>query len=67
MLGQYVAIVAQALQPFSAVSGESLRLLCTGLLGAAEAIARELQAGKVTDTEARTVFAKLIIGSLRAA
>ncbi|MBA8907143.1 TetR/AcrR family transcriptional regulator [Aminobacter ciceronei] len=67
MLGEYVAIVAQALQPFSAVSGESLRLLCTGLLGAAEAIARELQAGKVTDTEARTVFAKLIIGSLRAA
>jgi hypothetical protein len=62
MLGEYVAIVALALQPFSAVSGEKLRLLCTGLLGAAEAIARE-----VTDTEARTVLSKLIVGSLRAA
>ena len=67
MPGEYVTIVALALQPFSPVSGETLRLLCTGLLGAAEAIARELQAGKVTDIEARTVFAKLIVGSLRAA
>jgi len=62
MLGQYVAIVAQALQPFSSVSGERLRLMCTGLLGAAEAIARE-----VTDTAARTVLSKLIVGSLCAA
>jgi hypothetical protein len=41
MLGDYVTIVALALQPFSSVSGERLRLMCTGLLGAAEAIARE--------------------------
>lgn len=62
MLGQYVTIVALALQPFSSVSGERLRLMCTGLLGAAEAIARG-----VTDTAARTVLSKLIVGSLRTA
>ncbi|WP_439502729.1 TetR/AcrR family transcriptional regulator [Aminobacter ciceronei] len=62
MLGQYVTIVALALQPFSSVSGERLRLMCIGLLGAAEAIARA-----VTDTAARTVLSKLIVGSLRAA
>ncbi len=64
MTSEYVSIMRLALQPFSAAEVEDLNLLCVGLLGSAEAIAREAQVGRVSDTAAARTMSSLIVGGI---
>ncbi|WP_315858844.1 TetR/AcrR family transcriptional regulator [Rhizobium leguminosarum] len=60
MMDEYVAIMSAALRPFIAPPGESLRILCVGLLGAAEAIARDVQASRTSQAAAVQALTSLI-------
>ncbi|MFE7370718.1 TetR/AcrR family transcriptional regulator [Streptomyces anulatus] len=60
----YAELMATALLPYSALAPQALRLRCVGMLGAAEAIAAELNRGRTTDGEAVTALAALIVGGL---
>lgn len=64
MIDEYVEIMCQALQPFSSLGEGDLRLTCVGLLGAAEAIAREQQNGRIAEANAIDVFSSLIAKSV---
>ncbi|WP_457581149.1 TetR/AcrR family transcriptional regulator [Ensifer canadensis] len=57
---EYVALVGAALAPFSRLSVDDLRLRCTGIAGAAEAIAREFVRGRTTEDHAAANLAVLI-------
>ena len=61
MMDEYIAIMCVALQPFIAAPGESLRILCVGLLGAAEAIARDVQASRISQDAAVDALSSLIV------
>lgn len=60
MIEEYVDLMCRALQPFSSLGTEALRLTCIGLLGAAEAIARERHDSRVSATVAIDAFSSLI-------
>ncbi|MBF6299114.1 TetR/AcrR family transcriptional regulator [Nocardia amamiensis] len=64
MLDSYTDLMAAALLPHSGLTAEALRLRCVGVLGAAEAIAAELNLGRATTTDAITALTDLIVGSL---
>ncbi|MFE0016533.1 TetR/AcrR family transcriptional regulator [Mesorhizobium sp. NPDC059054] len=64
MLDEYIEIMCLALQPFSSLAEGDLRLTCVGLLGAAEAIAREQQDGRIAETNAIDVFSSLVAKSV---
>ncbi|MGE6786728.1 TetR/AcrR family transcriptional regulator [Ensifer adhaerens] len=57
----YVAMIKAALSPFSDVPDDDLRLRCTGIAGAAEAIGRELIRGRTSKAAASSNLAALII------
>ncbi|EKF19489.1 TetR family transcriptional regulator [Nitratireductor pacificus pht-3B] len=65
MIDRYVGIMHRALRPFSILSDKELRLLCVGLLGAAEAMAREMHAGRVAEAVASEAFSSLIVRSIK--
>ncbi|MBF6341312.1 TetR/AcrR family transcriptional regulator [Nocardia abscessus] len=60
----YTDLMASALQPHSGLTPEALRLRCIGILGAAEAIATELNHGRTTTADSVTALTDLIVGSL---
>jgi AcrR family transcriptional regulator len=60
MTGEYVEIMRLALRPFTSARASDLNLLCIGVLGAAEAIAREMQAGRVSKATAARALSALI-------
>ncbi|WP_429820645.1 TetR/AcrR family transcriptional regulator [Ensifer sp. B1-9] len=60
----YVAMIEAALAPFAKISAGDLRLRCTGIAGAAEAISRELIRGRTNETAARANLAALIVDSV---
>ncbi|WP_445394852.1 TetR/AcrR family transcriptional regulator [Streptomyces sp. LE64] len=60
----YADLMATALSPYSDLAPRALRLRCVGLLGAAEAIADELNRARTTDGEAVTALTGLIVGAL---
>ncbi|MFF8504550.1 TetR/AcrR family transcriptional regulator [Streptomyces anulatus] len=62
----YAELMATALLPYSGLAPQALRLRCVGVLGAAEAIAAELNQGRATDGEAVTALTDLIVGGLGA-
>ncbi|WP_406225045.1 TetR/AcrR family transcriptional regulator [Streptomyces anulatus] len=62
----YAELMATALLPYSGLAPRALRLRCVGVLGAAEAIAAELNRGRATDGEAVTALTGLIVGGLDA-
>ncbi|GAA1931894.1 TetR/AcrR family transcriptional regulator [Streptomyces durmitorensis] len=62
----YTDLMATALLPYSGLPPQALRLRCVGILGAAEAIAAELNRERATDGEAVTALTDLILGSLDA-
>ncbi|MYY13538.1 TetR family transcriptional regulator [Streptomyces sp. SID4919] len=62
----YTDLMAAALLPYSGLAPQALRLRCVGVLGAAEAIAAELNGERATDGEAVTALTGLILGSLDA-
>ncbi|MFF2020977.1 TetR/AcrR family transcriptional regulator [Streptomyces sp. NPDC058171] len=64
LLDDYTRVLAAALAPHSDLSAESLRLRCTGVLGAAGAIAVELNRGRTTAADAVTALTDLIVGAL---
>lgn len=66
LLGSYTDLMAAALAPYSGLPAEALRLRCVGVLGAAEAIAAELNRERTTAADAVTALTDLILGSLGA-
>ena len=66
MLDSYADLMAAALRPHSGLTPEALRLRCVGVLGAAEAIAAELNRERVAADDAVTALADLIVGGLAA-
>ncbi|MEW2068582.1 TetR/AcrR family transcriptional regulator [Streptomyces sp. NPDC007346] len=60
----YAELMATALLPYSGLAPQALRLRCVGMLGAAEAIAAELNRERATDGEAVTTLTALIVGGL---
>ncbi|GAA1571312.1 TetR/AcrR family transcriptional regulator [Kribbella sancticallisti] len=64
LLDSYTSVMAGALVPYSRLSTEALQLRCVGLLGAAEAIAAELNRGRATVADAINALADLIVGNL---
>ncbi|WP_329430004.1 TetR/AcrR family transcriptional regulator [Streptosporangium sp. NBC_01495] len=64
MLDGYTDLMAAALLPHSGLTPEALRLRCVGALGAAEAIAAELNRGRTTVADAVTALTDLIVGSI---
>ncbi|MCK3780513.1 TetR/AcrR family transcriptional regulator [Ensifer sesbaniae] len=60
----YVAMIEAALGPFAKISAGDLRLRCTGIAGAAEAIGRELIRGRTNETAASANLAALIVDSV---
>lgn len=64
MLDGYTEVMAHALAPLSGLPVGALQLRCTGVLGAAEAIAVEVNRGRTTIPDAVSALADLIVGSL---
>jgi hypothetical protein len=64
MFDGYTTLMATALQPHSGLTPDRLQLRCIGVLGAAEAIAAELNRGRTTAAEAVTALTDLIVGSI---
>lgn len=62
LLTDYTETMAKALQPYSAMTPAALRLHCTALLGAAEALATELTHHRTTEIEATRALTSLITG-----
>ncbi|WP_439601722.1 TetR/AcrR family transcriptional regulator [Devosia sp.] len=60
MRDEYVDVMQGVLQPLTDLSGDVLRLCCSGLLAAAEAMAREQQGGRVELDVTTRAFATLI-------
>lgn len=60
MRDEYVDVIQDVLQPFTDLPGAALRLCCIGLLGAAEAMAREQQGGRAELDVVTRTFATLI-------
>jgi AcrR family transcriptional regulator len=66
MLENYAEVMAAALAPHSTLPTDALELRCIGVLGAAEAIAAELNRGRATATDAVDALADLVVGALAA-
>ncbi|MFH8361248.1 TetR/AcrR family transcriptional regulator [Streptomyces anulatus] len=64
MLDRYTDLVAAALLQHSGRTPEALRLRCVGVLGAAEAMAAELNQGRASADDAVATLTDLIMGSL---
>ncbi|MER7130149.1 TetR/AcrR family transcriptional regulator [Streptosporangium saharense] len=63
-LDAYTDLMAAALAPHSGLPTQALRLHCVGALGAAEAIAAELNRGRTTVDDAVTALTDLIVSAL---
>ncbi|GAA2242656.1 TetR/AcrR family transcriptional regulator [Streptomyces amakusaensis] len=64
ILDSYATVMTTALAPYSGLPAEALRLRCAGILGAAGAIAGELNRGRVTAAAAITALTDVIVGAL---
>ncbi|MBF6341830.1 TetR/AcrR family transcriptional regulator [Nocardia abscessus] len=64
MFDSYTDLMAATLLPYSSLTPRALRLRCVGVLGAAEAIAAELNRGRTTAADAVTALTGLIVGTL---
>lgn len=64
LLDSYTNVMAAALAPHAGLPAEALQLRCVGLLGAAEAIAAELNRERTSAPDAVTALADLIAGGL---
>ncbi|MGQ4727325.1 TetR/AcrR family transcriptional regulator [Streptomyces sp. Ju416(a)] len=63
-LDNYTELMAAALLPYSGLGPETVRLRCVGVLGAGEALAAELNRGRVSTDDAVTALTGLISGGL---
>src|SRR5688572_21003727 len=64
LIDRYAAIYCDAFAPYARLPNEELRLRCLAILGAGDAITRELSRGRTTEGAAATTLASLIIASL---
>jgi hypothetical protein len=64
MLDGYARLYAAALGPFSPLDPDKLALRCVGLIGAGEAISRDLIRGRVGRSDAVAAFTALITAGL---
>jgi AcrR family transcriptional regulator len=64
VLDQYIDVMGDALRPYSPAGRKELRLRCAGLLGAAEALARECRDRRASPAAAvRTLSSLIVAGS----
>ncbi|MFB8075855.1 TetR/AcrR family transcriptional regulator [Streptomyces californicus] len=61
---RYAELMATVLRPYSPLAPKDLGLRCAGVLGAADALAAELNRRRATDDEAVAALTGLIMGSL---
>jgi AcrR family transcriptional regulator len=64
LIESYVDIYRQALAPYSSVSAARLRALCVGIIGAAEALAREMTQGRIEESAATDALATLMVKAI---
>lgn len=64
LLDRYTDLIAAALLEHSKLAPAALRLRCVGVLGAAEAMAAELNQGRASAEDAVATLTDLIVGSL---
>ena len=66
LIDSYVALYRDALAPYSKLPEDELRLRCVGIIGAGDAIARDLVRGRIDEAAAAASLASLIVGWLAA-
>ncbi|MBN8232713.1 TetR/AcrR family transcriptional regulator [Corallococcus macrosporus] len=64
LLDGYVALFREALAPYSDLKKDALHLRCVGIIGAAEAISRDMLRGLVDEARAAETLASLIVSWL---
>ncbi|MEV4571576.1 TetR/AcrR family transcriptional regulator [Nonomuraea sp. NPDC049419] len=64
LLDGYTDLMVTALRPYSGLTREALRLRCVGVLGAAEAIAAELNRGRATVAAAIAALTDLTVDGI---
>ena len=64
LIDRYAAIYCEAFAPYTTLPQEELRLRCLAILGAGDAITRELSRGRTTESGAAATLAALIMASL---
>jgi len=64
VLDGYVAFYQEALAPFCDLPRDTLRQRCVGIIGAAEAISREMLRGEVPEATAAATLSSLIVAWL---
>ena len=64
LMDEYAAIYLKALMPYTAAPKKDLRLYCVAIIGAAEAISREMLAGRITKKKAATTLRHFIVQCL---
>ena len=61
LLDGYVDLYSEAFAPYTKLSKDELHLRCVGIVGAAEAISREMLGGRVAEDKAAETLATFII------
>lgn len=61
LIDGYVDLYCTALAPYSALAADDLRLRCVGIIGAAEAMSREMTCGCVDEATASAALGSLIL------
>lgn len=64
LIDSYVALYRDALAPYSKLPEDELRLRCVGIIGAGDAIARDMVRGRIDEASAAASLASLIVGWL---
>jgi AcrR family transcriptional regulator len=64
LLDGYVALYRDALAPFSSLPPEELQLRCVGIVGAAEAMSRDMTRGRTDEARAAANLAALIVSGI---
>ena len=67
LVDSYVALYCEAFAPYTDLPENDLRLRCVGILGAAEAISREIIRGEATEGRAIASLAGMMVAWLSAA
>ncbi|CAN7425815.1 TetR/AcrR family transcriptional regulator [Variovorax sp. LjRoot290] len=61
LIDSYVALYRDALAPYSRLPEDELRLRCVGIIGAGDAIARDMVRGRIDEAAAAASLASLIV------
>ncbi|MCP3136148.1 TetR/AcrR family transcriptional regulator [Pyxidicoccus xibeiensis] len=64
LLDRYVDLYCEALAPYSSLKKDELHVRCVGIIGAAEAISRDMLRGRIDEPTAAATLASLIVSWL---